>query len=151
MSKIHYYDVGAVEMMLDGADVQGVGTGEKAAVVQELSRRGYTLAQLTAKVGVTERTVLRMRAYRVEPMPEVEEFDLTDERAQALEVMAATAMQLACDVRDDATAAWDALLHMEPQHLRELCMTLGCMVPVDFTVKQLLGWVDQEAPLRAVG
>jgi hypothetical protein len=147
-----YYDVGAVEMMLDGAIIPNAGRAEHAAVVQALTARGMDVQEIAVRAGVRERQVYRLRALRVEPMPDDETYDLTDERAEALEKTALIAMQLACEVRDDSEQAWDALVHMDAQQLRELSMTLACMVPVEFTVRDLLGWVDADEPkLQAVG
>jgi hypothetical protein len=141
-----------VEMILGGAKMEEVGRPEQAVVVQTLTARGVATSEIAKQLGVLERQVFRLRALHCEPMPDEEEYDESDERAEALEKTALLAMQMACEVRDDSTSAWDALVHMEAQQLRELAMTLACMVPVDFTVKQLLGWLDPVVPqpLRVV-
>lgn len=146
MAKIHYYDVGAVEQMLEGGQVPEPCRAEKAAVVQTLTARGMDVESIAQFVRVREREVFRLRAVRVEPWPEGAEFDASEERAKALENMTLVAMNVACEMRNDPVAVWDLLGKMEPQPLIELTMALACMVPVDSTVTELLGWVDQDVP-----
>lgn len=147
MSRVYYYDVGAVEMMLAGAKFQEPCEAELAACVQRLTERGFGVKEISRRLEIGERRVYRMRAFHVEPIQDGMEleYDTSDSRAKALEDMAILAMQCATEVRSNPPEVWEMITRMEPQRLCELTMALACLVPVDFTVRQLLGWLDDNA------
>lgn len=146
MSKVYYYDVGAVEMMLAGAKFQEPCEAELAACVQRLTERGFGVKEVAARLGIGERRVYRMRAFRVEPIQDGNhlEYDTSDSRANALEAMAILAMQCATEVRTAPHEVWEMISRMDPQRHMELTMALACLVPIDATVKSLLGWLDDD-------
>ena len=65
MSQYHYIDPYVVELLVNGEPVTGaIAPKERRAAALQLSDRGWSAARIAERVGVSTRTVVRVRAER---------------------------------------------------------------------------------------
>lgn len=145
------YDPTVVDALCAGYPVDGASHADLAAAVQRMQKKGYSIAETAAVMGMLKRRVDRLRATEVEPYPDmVAEYDIRERRVRHLERVADTAMTVAVEMRQTPEEMWLLLRAMGHHELVEMVMVLGCMVDVERTTEQALGWVTDPGMAQVI-
>ena len=121
--------------------------------IKSMTAGGMSAAEIACAIDMSKRNVVRHRSAEIPEWPKlVDPAEVSDERADELEETADLAMELAVRLRDENPELVSAVLRrMSRRMLHELAVAALAMVPVDGTVDELLGWVQELAPNNVYG
>ena len=112
--------------------------------VHRLTEAGVSAANIAVLVGLSARHVVRIRQNLHTDIPELPRYryELTDERADHLDDVVDTAVELAVRMRDeDPGLVYEVLCRMDRQHLIELTQVCLAGIPIDQTKQEIWGWM----------
>ncbi len=140
------YDEIAVRRALWGEKVK-LTHPERIVATRRLTERGYTGTEIAGMLGVSDRTVTRLRNLDFDPSIADEgtiDAPSKEERRHLLDGAVPAAIAMANHVReDDPRVVWSELGMISANQLKTLVVTLAAMVPVDdCTPQELLAWTD---------
>lgn len=69
-----HYDPFVAESLVLGYHMPTATKADRAAAIAELEKRGFTPKQITERMHITQRTVMRLRNLEVEPLPPLPEW-----------------------------------------------------------------------------
>lgn len=130
---------------------------QKIVEVEKLSQSGTPSKDIAHIVGLTQRSVVRLRAeiraFGAREQAQIPPRDLSQKRIKELERTADVALQLACVLRtEDPQKVFDTLRHLDGESLIEFAMVVLAALPVDqFSKKQLFKWLDDLPVVRYEG
>ena len=111
--------------------------------VHRLTQAGVSAENISVLVGVSARHVVRIRQHQF-TAPELPryEYDTSDDRAEHLEQLVDTAVELAVRMRDeDPGLVYEVLSRMDRQHLIELTQVCLAGIPINKTKQEIWGWM----------
>lgn len=117
---------------------------ERDRMVRHLALVGHSESQIAVAVGVSDRTVARIKHLGLESeRPTLPTSAVTDERAEQLERTAALVSHLAFLLRDeDPNLLWGFLSRLDRGQLQELAVVALAAIPIDATTDELFAWVN---------
>ena len=118
---------------------------DRATMLREIRRMdagGATRQDTADRVGMSERSIVRLLDESPPIPPPLSTFDLSEPHCRRLEATATIAADLACRLRDDdPRITWDALGRLDRDALQELAVVLLAAMPIDAQLTQTFGWV----------
>lgn len=112
--------------------------------VHRLTEAGVSAENIGVLVGLSARHVVRIRQHQFQAaeLPRYR-YDDSEQRAEHLEQLVDTAVELAVRMRDeDPGLVWEVLSRMDRQHLIELTQVCLAGIPIDQTKQDLWGWMS---------